>query len=301
MGNTLGNLVKSESQFTFKFEGGDEIEAVLLSRAIVNIAELIKIASMSECPDDYVKIKVASLRSGSFRIFFSTVSEAMPNLYRSLEEVGALAVKIVAVVLGFLKIKKHLNGKKPKNIVEKNGGMIEVENDAGQTITIHAGSGAVINNIKADQLIIQISECAMEHNPDGGFTVDTENERVEFLPEDMVSLSAPISVDESRTEKYVVTTELPIRKPDLLKNTSWQFIYQGKSIYAKILDEHFLESVNNGNVNLKSGSYIRAKLEITVYLDVNGRPLNNAVKYSVVEVIGNVAHYDMEQLMLKDL
>lgn len=300
METTLGNLIKSESQFTFKFDGGSEIEAVLLSRAIVNIADLIKIAAMYECPNDYVKIKVTSLRSGSFQINFSTVSEAMSHLYRSFEDVSALALKIVGIVLGFFKIKKHLKGKKPKTITEKSEGMIEVENEASQKIIVHAGSGTIINNIKADVLVIQISECALEHNPDGGFTIATESEQAKILPDDLESLSAPIAVDEERTEKYIVTTELPIRKPDLLKNTSWQFIYQGKSINAKILDENFLESVNNGSVNLKSGSYIRANLEITVYLDINGAPLNNAVKYNVIEVIGSIEHYEMEQLTIQD-
>ena len=299
MGNAHSGLIKSESKFTFSFDGDSEIDAALLSRSIANIAELVKIAAANECPDDYVKINVVSLRSGSFQIGFSTVSEAAQHLLRTAQDASTLALTLVGVVLGIFKLKKHLKGQKPKSVTEESGGMIVVENPNGQKITVCAGSKVVLADFRADQLVVQLAENAQEHHPNGGFTISTEKERAKFQQRDMEALAAILSVDESRVETYVTEAEMPIRKPDLLRNAAWQLVHQGRFINAKIMCKKFLEDMKSGKINLKPGSYIRGRLETTFYLDKDDSPMDGGVKYAVTEVHELGCHETPEQMAIE--
>ena len=61
---TKKQLIKSESAFSFNFDGGNEIDAALLSRSINDIVELTKLTANLECKDAYIKIKISSFEKG---------------------------------------------------------------------------------------------------------------------------------------------------------------------------------------------------------------------------------------------
>ena len=298
--DTLIDLIKSESQFSFRFDGKSEIDAVLLSKTIIDIIELIKCAAIDECPDAEIKIQIINFRSGSFQVVFSTISEAVQGLYRPAASAGTLALKLINIVKGYLKIKKLLRGKQPRSIAESDESNIVIESATGDKITVPTKSKEVIFKADIDRYTIQISEKVMEHSPDNGFTIMSHDEVTEFTSEDVQIMSEPICTESDRFGKSEVIADLRIRKPDLLKNTSWQFIFLGKSINAKIIDDNFVKNIQSGKVNFKSGCYIRAKLEITFYRDSMGEPIDGTEKYTVIHVFGGIVRYEAEQLTIQD-
>jgi len=281
-------LIKSESQFSFRFEGKNEIDAILLSKTINDMVQLTKLAAIDECQDAYFKMKIMSFRDGSFKIDFSTISEVAENLYRHASDAATLAGTLFTVVKGYFEVKNHLKGKKPKSVVDKPDSKIEIENADSEKIEVPKSSFAITNNVKIDNLTVQIAGYVKTHNPNGGFSFETHDSIQNFSSEDVDCMLQPVATQESSSyEKYVIKTDLPIRKADLLKNSAWEFIFQGKTIKANIQDKKFIENVHSGLISLKAKDYINATLEIRMPLDGQGAA-ENSPKYTVLEVNGDV-------------
>ncbi|MCL1996173.1 MAG: hypothetical protein FWG63_08210 [Defluviitaleaceae bacterium] len=296
-------LIKSESAFSFNFDGGDEIEAVLLSKSINDIVELTKLTSSLECKDAYIKIKITSFEKGSFQIYFSIISEAIETIARPALTLGGLAVMVISIIKGYFDVKKHLEGKQPKTTVEKDNGKIEIENENGQKIEVESTSLTIINNTNIELYVNSIIDNVMEHNPNGGFNIKTEYETTKYVAEDMLKMAKPFAIKdkEDTFEIYHITTALPIKKADLLKSSSWEFIFQGKIIKATILDTDFLGRVHKGLISVKARDYINAKLEIKIPKDNQGGIIGNKEKYSILKVLGEVqTSTDAEQLTFLD-
>ena len=75
--NDNSELIKSTAQFGIHLEGESEIDAILLSKTISDMAELTQLAARKENPDAYLKMNVTAFKNGSFQIDFSTVCEEM--------------------------------------------------------------------------------------------------------------------------------------------------------------------------------------------------------------------------------
>lgn len=190
---TNTNLIESRSQFSFKLEGENEVDASLLAKTIGDIAELAKLAANTEDPEAYIKMNVTAFKNGSFQIDFSAICEAAKTLFDKADKIAAFALSVVGVVKGIFEIKKFLKGKKPKAIKDESTKIISVEDDAGNKITVPRSSAIVINNVRADQLTINIASYMQEHNPNGGFTISTEQGDLRCEPEDVKQISKAVA------------------------------------------------------------------------------------------------------------
>jgi hypothetical protein len=285
------DLIQSKAAFGLHLEGSNEIDAELLSETIHDMAELTKLAASEENPQAYLKMNVTAFRNGSFQIDFSTICETVKTMFVPATAAAGFAASVVNTVKGFFEIKKLLKGEKPKNVSDIDNKKIVVENNVGEKITVNKYSQSVLNNCQIDQLTINISNCVMEHNPNGGFEFVSENGNSKFSAQNVQDIAKPIPIqEETICKRFCVETELPIVKAALVGRSAWSFIYNGKNIIASIDDEIWISEVNRGDISIRSGDYINATLEIYVDLDSDGKPIEKSEKYAVIKVHGGIRH-----------
>lgn len=292
--------MKSEAAFSFHLDGESSIDASLLAGIINNLAELTKLAACAEDPEAYVKINVTAFKNGSFQIDFSSVMELASNILTFMAPVPNLALTVTQTVQSYFEIKKLLKGEKPKSVESLPDGSVQIEADNGNTICASASGAAILNNVKIDNLVVNISSDVMAHNPSGGFSFISNNVDSHFSKEDVKDISKPLPIEEE-TQSCIrkrCNTTLKIKSADLLGHSQWTFIYSDKTIKARILDDDFIEKIHNGEV-IKAGDCIKATLEIYVDVDELGRPIESSAKYSVITVHGDIFNpEDEDQLSL---
>ena len=299
--NDNSELIKSTAQFGIHLEGESEIDAILLSKTISDMAELTQLAARKENPDAYLKMNVTAFKNGSFQIDFSTVCEVAQTISSVVVPVAGLALTVVGVVKGIFEIKKFLKGEPPKEVTPdpENPSRVIIKSNNGAVINVEASSTIVLNNFRADQLASNISYYAKEHNPAGGFSFFVEDEEFHCDSQDVDNMLVPLPVvEEIITKKSRIEAVLPVKKADILGRSAWDFRFKGKSITAKIDDDDFLETIHNGAA-VKAGDYINAILEVEVHLDGDGKPIDGSEQYTVVSVHGGIQHDMSEQLELK--
>lgn len=285
-----GRLMESQAQFSFHLDGNSEIDANILSNIIGDMAKLAKLTAQNIEPDAYLKMNVTAFQNGSFQIDFSAVCEAATGIWSFVAGTVPVAGKIVDAIKGCFEIKKLLKGQSPKKVVDKTDKTIEVENNAGEKITVPKASAIVIHNSNIDQLIVNISNSALEHNSDGGFSITDSQKEEYYTIEDVKSLSLPLPIEDTvLCKRYRLEATLPIRKPDFIGHSKWGFTYKDKMIEARIYDEGFLEQVHSG-MTIKNGDFITSTLEICVDLNESGQPIPGTEKYSVIKVHGSIQH-----------
>lgn len=291
--------MKSEAGFSFHLDGNSAIDAGLLSNIIRDMAELTKLAAQEENPGAYLKMNVTAFRNGSFQIDFSTVCEASESLLSSLGAVSTLALTVVGIVKGFFEIKKHLKGDKPKNITATEDNKVIIEAQDGNTICVSKSEAAITNNVQIDQLIVNISNCVVEHNPNGGFTFRTDKEDLWCSSDDVKVISKPMPIEETvNCQRSRYEAILPIKSLDLLGHSQWSFKYNERTIKANVVDDDFIEKIHSGEF-VKAGDCIKATLEIYVDLDILGKPIEGSEKYTVLKVHGGIIHsQDYPQMTL---
>lgn len=289
--------MESRSQFSFHLDGESEIDASLLSAIIGDMASLSRIAAREVNSEAYLKMNVTTFRNGSFQIDFSAICNVAASLFNLMQTNVPVANQIISTIKGFLEIKKLLKGKPPRKVLPRKDGTVEIENKLGEKISVPKTSAIIIENMEVDQLTVNISNYALEHNPDGGFSFSDENGALHCTAKDVENMAKPLPIkEETICRRTRVETSLPIRKADFIGRSRWGFTYNKKTIEASICDDAFLERVHNGET-IKKGDYINATLEIYTDLDANQKPIPGSEKYSVIAVHGSVQH-EAEQLKL---
>lgn len=295
------NFVKSKAGFSLHLDGNNEIDAVLLSKIIRDIASLTKMAANSENPEAYLKMNVTAFKDGSFEIDFSAICETAMTTAQTVVPMLAsyfdLAHKAVNILKAYFEIKKHLKGAAPKEVHEK-GDVVEVTNIDGRIIQAPKASANIMYNSYIDNLVINISGYATEHDPKGGFSISDEKDHHHYTVDDIKQMTKLLPMEEIIScQKTRKETILYIRKPDILGNSRWGFKYENKNIEANIEDEDFLDSVHNG-LSVAAGDYVQARLEICVDLDPDGEPIKGSEKYTVYKVCGSIQHSSEEEQLL---
>lgn len=291
------NLVKSESSFSFHFDGGHEIDALLLCKAINDMAELTQLAAQAQDPDIFLKVNVTAFKNGSFEIDFAAICEVARNLFNSQTEIMAAASGVVEVVKKIFEIKKFLKGEPAKEIRHVHDKRIEIKNNDGSVMYAPESSGAVMNNVRIDHLTQNISVYCMEHNDGEGFSITTDDGVMHCSKEDVKNIMKPMPIEEVTTcKRYIREANLTIKKADFMGRSAWDFMLEGRTIHASMADSDFLEKVHSGQVKITAGDWLRARLEIYVDLDLMGNPIDETSKYTLTNVIGDIHSSESTQI-----
>lgn len=290
-------LMESKSCFGIHLDGDSEIDATLLANTISDMAELTKSLAKVENPEAYVKMNVTAFRNGSFQIDFSTICEVSTSILNIAQGSTAFALAVVGIIKGCFEIKKHLKGSAPKAVTNSGKDSVEVENADGTKICVPKSSATVINDIKIDQLVVNISNNVIEHNPKGGFSFNDEKGTAHYSAEDVRAIAKSLPIEQKELcQRIKIEADLAIKKVDFVGNTKWTFVYGKKSIDATIADDNFLKTVHIGAITIRNGDYITATLEKYVDLDILGNPKAGTEKYTVIQVHGGIKSFQQQTL-----
>jgi len=98
-------------------------------------------------------------------------------------------------------------------------------------------------------------------------------------------------VDENPTAKTIkqkpIEVELLLKKPDLLGDSKWQFVYN-KTIEAKIEDEDFLDKIRRGKISVRAGVKIPCLMEVEYDLSDRLDIIQKSEKYNIKKIIGDI-------------
>lgn len=100
-------------------------------------------------------------------------------------------------------------------------------------------------------------------------------------------------VDENSVAQTIIhgpiNANLLLKKPDLLGNSKWEFMFLGKSIRAEIKDIEWLKKVHAGEITgFGSKVTIPVRIMIQYDVDVNYDTIPNTHKYTILKVTGDI-------------
>lgn len=98
-----------------------------------------------------------------------------------------------------------------------------------------------------------------------------------------------------------IEVELLLKKPDLLGDSKWQFVYN-KTIEARIEDEEFLEKVRKGKISVRAGVKIPCLMEMEYDLSDRLDIIQKSEKYNIKKITGNIIEpeEDNQQSLFND-
>jgi hypothetical protein len=148
-----------------------------------------------------------------------------------------------------LSIKKHLKGRKAKKI-ESNQTETAIQNQENDIKKFPKKIGNIyFQNNKIDNLIIN-QFTNLSEDKRSNYIIKTSGAEI-IINENSFENMKQVLVDENPIVKTIkqkpISVDLLVKKPDLLGDSKWQFIYN-KNIEAKIEDELFLEKVRNRQI-----------------------------------------------------
>ena len=147
----MDELIKSKATLSFHLDGKSEIDAVVLSKMISDMAELTKAVAQEVNPDAYLKMNVTAFKNGSFQIDFSAICEAAQTVFCALPSAVSLAGATILAVKGIFEIKKLIRDGKPKKVERLDDKSIKIEAKDGGTVIVPKESGAIISSVRIDQ------------------------------------------------------------------------------------------------------------------------------------------------------
>ena len=97
-----------------------------------------------------------------------------------------------------------------------------------------------------------------------------------------------------RVHKTTFAAKLKVKKPDLLGDSKWSFIFD-RQIEAKIEDVVWIKQFQKGDIPIPVGSYLDVILRQENEIDENNHPTGNA-NYYIVEVNGVIPPSEQDEL-----
>jgi len=297
---------EQRNNFIINFKGKDEIDVETFSQSIYGLISLIKTTASIHYPDSNVKLNIVNLRKGSFEIDISTLIQFVPAVLPILN----ISLSLINISFEYIKIKKHLKGDKPKEVVyNQDNNQAEIINQYNEVFQEDSNITKNFFNIyNIDNSINIMFDPLTRDNARNGLKILQNNETIIDISRDEfnnMTFSIVESVDNNKKVlNRIDYIELPLKKPDLLGKSSWSFIYQektkDKTIDAKIEDEKFIEDVHQGKIkNLYAGVKVPVQMRIEQDIDENNFPLKDTEKYIIEKVKGKIIEPEDRQMEIK--
>lgn len=281
----MDNTITNTEGLKFTFEGGYEVNALSVAKAIESLVEISTAIAEYNYPDVQFRLAVKAATPGSLNLLFLAVSQAAQHL---LSPQGIQYAKsLMDLVKTSFEIKKFLNGKKPES-VSASKDSTRVKNKDGSEITIPNGAGVYFFDQRVDNSISVIFQNALSAPGVEAISVtDAGGETVKIGVSEFKTCATPLKIG-SEEESKILEVErknetLFIRKPDLLGESQWG-LKSDKYFLADIEDKEFLEKVKTGQQPMVAKMYIVADLQIVMQLGKDGLPDENKCRYTVKKV-----------------
>ncbi len=255
----------NSNNFKIKFDGQThQVDVQVLISSLIHTTTVIQELNKYLDSNKKIEIKVKALEKGSFLIHLELLETALESLRTVFTKENIIvATSLISGLVGLIQLKKHLKGKKPK----------EIKFDNSKTIIINGDN----NVLSVDSNIYQIYETntvvndALSQNFDTidqdpaisafEITDDKEKSYVRVERADFKDLSQKSEIVEDGKKIIIENTRLNIVRLSFEEGLKWDFYYRGNKISAKIADPKFQEIIDNGETFAK-GDVLEVELQI---------------------------------------
>lgn len=299
MKKDVNKFKEDKSNFTLKYEGKNEMDVETLSSSINGVVKIIKNITSHEYPETYAKLKIINLGKGSFEITLSTIIFYVKDL---LLPTINMSLTVIAIYLAYIQIKQHLKGQQPKDVkYEKNKAKIINQDNGVIVIDAHITKNYFFDGTIDNSLAETFDSLSKDEDRTGFKIIYDDETKIDISKNEFDNMSTSVIEEEKNNSKHIYiieNTELALKKPDLLGDSKWSFIFT-KIIEAEIEDKKFVNKVHSGIIrNLYAGVKIPVKLRIEQELDEKGLPIKDTDKYFVEKVNGDIIEPQDRQVKL---
>lgn len=260
-------MYRMDRGLKIKFDG-DQIDANTLINSLIHISTLAHEANRELGNEANISVKINSLQRGSFIIDIDFVAVGLKAIKAIFtKENVALGAAIVTVVGGLFKAHQFLKGKRAARIKKKNDTEAVVFDDKGKHITVSINTINMYqgNDIAKEALVKNFQTLKNDSTVEGFELLTTKDKSIVAIPKGEFSiLSQPEERNINETEKVEtrhVTLSACVINLEKDKN-KWKFIWDGNTIFARIADSTFLQTINQGHIRFAKGDRMDVELEI---------------------------------------
>lgn len=281
-------LIKQQQhKFVFKVEGdAHDMDAENLGDILTSLAELAAFVKNVGFPESEASIRINATKKGSFEIESAVVLTVVPNLittfFQSKEIVGAEL--LFQSIIELFDYKRFLQDKKLADVSISNSPGAIVCKDGSSVNVLNVNLAAnFLENPSADKAITRLCNAITDNGQDG-FSVFDSTKVFRASSDDCKSMSSEIIAPQTLESEFEEerTANVQLRKPDLVGDSKWSFIYLGQTISAKMHDKDFVSKVQSGQVTLSKNSKFVVRMRVRIGNDKKGRPTINS--YEILEV-----------------
>lgn len=158
---------------------------------------------------------------------------------------------------------------------------------AKQTDIRHLPDYPPINEAKLISAVENIQNAKRDLIAGDKLTIESDGRRYEV---DLTSTQSPARIEATPAIRIRASESemiLVVRKPDLLKDSMWSFIYQGGSVSAPILDNDWLQLFHSRKIPLFPGDALRCSVGHTYQFDLSDKLI--ADKVEILKVLETIA------------
>lgn len=268
--------IESNNEYKLKFDGeGHQLDAATLGYSLLNFVEIVKQANSELETGKQIDVRVKAHEPGSFLVNFGFYASDLDGIYKlltpdNLKAAGAAVSALIAVVTGIFKLRKHLKGEPPKEVLPQNN-ELSLKDSSGNTITVDRRVyNLYFGNDKVKGAVTEIFKTLNADEAVTGFEIIDSKEQPLFQAsrEDFASMAiAPGEPPELKRNLPVPDATLSIIKPSFERRLLWEVAYLGNKIFVAIKDEEFLKRVDNGEESFAKGDVLEVEMSIEQVFD----------------------------------
>lgn len=286
--------METQEEFTLNLFGSDEIEIETLSEVLKGTIDSLKALTQESFEQGiFRKFVVKRVDKGSFIVVIASYVQTHPL------ESTLFAFNAVQAFQAALEIKKHLKGKKPKQ-VERLGNVVNITNESGSNATVNQFIfDKLATDEEVDKGINRILKAIDNDENRNDLRVDFDDNKggktkMEFQKSELKELAKPMDLtpySNKTHDTFYDGIEVRLGKVDLLGDSKWMIIFGSSKELADIADEKFLIDVKSGIYQFGTSTVMKVKLRIRYFVDeYNQFMLDKKVTYTILEVYNVISN-----------
>lgn len=254
-----------DNDFKIKFDGQQhQVDAQILISSLIHTTTVIQELNRYFSTGKKIEIKVKALEKGSFLVHIELIETALQSLKNLLTKENIIfGSTLISGLVGLIEIKKHLKGKKPKEIkiIENHTTIInEFDNSiiiSSEIYNIYE-TNSIVNDALSQNFDIIDNDPAISAFE---ITDKEENPYIRIDREDFKDMSMKSEIIDENKKSIIELTRLNIVRLSFEENLKWDFYYRGNKISAKITDPNFYELIDKGE-SFAKGDTLEVELQI---------------------------------------
>jgi len=288
----------TDSDFKIKFDGQQhQVDAQILISSLIHTTTVVQELNKHFNTGKKIEIKVKALEKGSFLVHIELLETALDSLKNLLTKDSLVfASGIISGLVGLIELKKHLRGKKAKE-VKIEGSRTKITNKNNDVLNIDSD----IYNIYETNIVINdaLSQNfdVLDNDPAITAFEITDKKEIPYIRverSDFKDLTLKSEQIDDNKKHIIELTRLNIVRLSFEENLKWDFYYRGNKISARIIDPNFYKLIDKGEAFAK-GDTLEVELQINQLFEESVNTFINK-SYQVNRIINHYKRAEQRKI-----